>query len=525
KFNTHKDAKTLMEAIEKKFGRNKETKKLKFNTRKDVKTLMEAIEKRFGGNTKTKKKIISQLEILGVFLSQEYINLKFLRCLPFEWRTHTLIWRNKTDLEEKVLMICSTALRFMSTNESVSVAASVSAVSAKIHVSALLNVDSFSNDIDVGDLEEMDLKWKIAMLTLRARRFLQRARTNLGANGPTSMGFDMSKVECYNCHRKGHFARECRSPKHTRRNGAAEPQRRNVPVETTTSNALVSKCDGVGSYDWSSQAEEEPTNYALMAFSSSSSSSDNEKMAQPTAKNHAQRGNHKQYAQMTLPYPQRHMVPATVLAQFKPIPITTVRPVSTVIPKTSVTRPRQVKTDVTKTNSPPRSHINHSPSPKANTFPSKVTAVKAPMVNVAKGNPQHALKDKGVIDSGCSRHMTGNVSYLSDFEELNGGYVSFGGNSKGVFRNKKDERDIIARNKARCVAQGHTQEEGIDYEEVFAPVARIEAIRLFLAYASFMGFMVYQMDVKSAFLYGTIEEDVYVYQPPRFKDPDYHDKV
>ncbi|GKA49389.1 putative ribonuclease H-like domain-containing protein [Tanacetum coccineum] len=97
--------------------------------------------------------------------------------------------------------------------------------------------------------------------------------------------------------------------------------------------------------------------------------------------------------------------------------------------------------------------------------------------------------------------------------------------TKWIFRNKKDERGIVTRNKARLVAQGYTQEEGIDYDEVFAPVARIEAIRLFLAYASFMGFMVYQMDVKSAFLYGTIEEEVYVCQPPGFEDPDYPDKV
>nr|GEW24164.1 putative ribonuclease H-like domain-containing protein [Tanacetum cinerariifolium] len=96
---------------------------------------------------------------------------------------------------------------------------------------------------------------------------------------------------------------------------------------------------------------------------------------------------------------------------------------------------------------------------------------------------------------------------------------------KMVFRNKKNERGIVIRNKARLVAQGHTQEEGIDYEEVFAPVERIEAIRLFLAYASFMGFMVYQMDVKSAFLYGTIEEEVYVCQPLGFKDPDHPEKV
>ncbi|GKC08768.1 putative ribonuclease H-like domain-containing protein [Tanacetum coccineum] len=97
--------------------------------------------------------------------------------------------------------------------------------------------------------------------------------------------------------------------------------------------------------------------------------------------------------------------------------------------------------------------------------------------------------------------------------------------TKWVYRNKKDERGIVVRNKARLVAQGYTQEEGIHYDEVFAPVARIEAIRLFLAYASFIGLIVYQMDVKSAFLYGTIEEEVYVCQPPSFEDPQFPDKV
>ncbi|GJV92158.1 putative ribonuclease H-like domain-containing protein [Tanacetum coccineum] len=92
--------------------------------------------------------------------------------------------------------------------------------------------------------------------------------------------------------------------------------------------------------------------------------------------------------------------------------------------------------------------------------------------------------------------------------------------------NKKDERGIIViRNKARLVAQGYTQEEGIDCDEVFAQVARIEEIRLFLAYASFKDFVVYQMDVKSAFLYGKIKEEVYVCQPPGFEDPDFRDRV
>ncbi|GJT62653.1 putative ribonuclease H-like domain-containing protein [Tanacetum coccineum] len=97
--------------------------------------------------------------------------------------------------------------------------------------------------------------------------------------------------------------------------------------------------------------------------------------------------------------------------------------------------------------------------------------------------------------------------------------------TKWVYRNKKDERGVVVRNKARLVAQGHRQEEGIDYDEVFAPVARIEAIRIFLAFASYMGFIVYQMDVKSAFLYGKIDEEVYVSQPPGFIDPKYPQKV
>ncbi|GJR46198.1 putative ribonuclease H-like domain-containing protein [Tanacetum coccineum] len=97
--------------------------------------------------------------------------------------------------------------------------------------------------------------------------------------------------------------------------------------------------------------------------------------------------------------------------------------------------------------------------------------------------------------------------------------------TKWVYRNKKDERGIVVRNKARLVAQGYKQEEGINYDEVFAPVARIQAIRLFLAYASFMNFLVHQMDVKSAFLYGTIKEELYVSQPLGFVDLEFLEKV
>nr|GFA26510.1 hypothetical protein [Tanacetum cinerariifolium] len=210
--------KNELKAREKRFGGNKETKKVQ-------KTLFKQQYENFTGSSYESldqihdrlQKLISQLEILRESLSQEDINLKFLRSLPTEWRTHTLIWRNKTDLEEQSLDDF--------TNEPVSAVASVSAASAKIPVSALPNVDTFSNtviysffasqsnspqldnddlkQIDVDDLEEMDLK------------------------------FDMSKVECYNCHRKGHFVRECRSPKDTRRNAAkneAFRQKKNQPT-------------------------------------------------------------------------------------------------------------------------------------------------------------------------------------------------------------------------------------------------------------------------------------------------------
>ncbi|KAI3665306.1 hypothetical protein L6452_43930 [Arctium lappa] len=110
-----------------------------------------------------------------------------------------------------------------------------------------------------------------------------------------------------------------------------------------------------------------------------------------------------------------------------------------------------------------------------------------------------------------------------DLVDLPKGHRAIG--TRWIFRNKKDERGIVIKNKARLVAQGYTQEEGIDYEEVFAPVARIEAIRLFLAYASFMKLKVYQMDVKNAFLYGRIDEEVYVYQSPGFENPNYPDRV
>nr|GEU48849.1 hypothetical protein [Tanacetum cinerariifolium] len=460
---------------------------LKFDIHKDAKTLMEAIEKRL-------QKLISQLEILGESLSQEDINLKFLRSLPVEWRTHTLIWRNKTDLEDQSLDDLFKSLKIYeaevkssssasnstqniafvssqntdSTNESVSAVASVSAASAKVLVSTLPNVDTLSNVVidfffasqsnspllDNDDLKQID-----------------RAGRNLRVNGPTSMRFDMSKVECYNCHRKWHFARECRSPKDTKRNVHVEPQRRNVP------------------------AEEEPTNYSLMAFtSSSSSSSDNEVFSSETDESlsaspiydryHSVEGYHAvppPYTGTFMPpkpdlvfhdaltvnetvhsafnvsdskdkseaepsqnapsfvspteqvkplrpsvKPVEHSIPAAnlktvipkpkthgnsrnrktcfvLLTRSKLVPLTVVRPVTIVVSRNNVVRPRPSKTVGTKPYSPPRRTINHRQSPPASNFPPQVTTVKTP---------------KGTCP-------------ICNFKEINGRYVAFGGNPNG----------------------------------------------------------------------------------------------
>nr|GFA81790.1 ribonuclease H-like domain-containing protein [Tanacetum cinerariifolium] len=111
----------------------------------------------------------------------------------------------------------------------------------------------------------------MAMLTMRARRFLKKTGKKLTVNGNETIGFDKSNVECYNCHKKGYFARECRAPRH-QDNKQKESTRTNVPIEIPASTALVS-WDGLGSYDWSDKAEEGP-NYALMAYSFTSSNSE-----------------------------------------------------------------------------------------------------------------------------------------------------------------------------------------------------------------------------------------------------------
>ncbi|GJT42643.1 putative ribonuclease H-like domain-containing protein [Tanacetum coccineum] len=134
-----------------------------------------------------------------------------------------------------------------------------------------------------------------------------------------------------------------------------------------------------------------------------------------------------------------------------------------------------------------------------------------------------ALEDESWVDTMQEELLQFKIQKVWILVDLPYGKKAIG--TKWVYRNKKDERGVVVRNKARLVTQGHRKEEGIDYDEVFARVARIKAIRIFLAFASYMGFIVYQIDVKSAFLYGKIDEEVYVSQPLGFLDPKYPQKV
>nr|GEW16052.1 hypothetical protein [Tanacetum cinerariifolium] len=597
KKNELKDAKSLMEAIEKRFEGNKETKKVQ-------KTLLKQQYENFSGTSSESldqihdrlQKLISQLDILGETISQEDINLNFFRSLPSEWKTHTLIWRNKANLEEQSLDDLFNSLKiyeaevkgsstssqntqnitFVSsnntdnTNESVGAVLSVSAASFKAPFSSLLNVNSLSDvviysffasqsnipqldnedlkQIDADDLEEIDLKWQMVMLTMRARR-------------------------------RGHFAKECRSP---RENKNKDTPRRNVLVEVSTSNALVSQCDAVGSYDWSFRADKEPTNDALMAYdlsgSSSSSRSNNEvdpcskacskacatlqthydkltvdfrksqfdvlsyktevhsdetddsmpkspvydryksgegyhvvpppytgtfmppkpdlvfndapnasetvtnvvnvesssnkhskdmfktlkpdapiiedwtsnsedktklesvpkqkepcfipttehvktpresvkkvehpkqaenlridnqkskkQMEQKHVWNNAMRVNHQNSARMTHLYSNRHVVPTAVLTRSRLVSLNAARPVSTVVPQSTVKSPRPVKHVVSKSHSPIRRPINYRPTTKNSNFHTKVTTVKVNKVNAVQGFPAQSVRSSNAI--------------------------------------------------------------------------------------------------------------------------------
>ncbi|GJS19465.1 hypothetical protein Tco_0448097 [Tanacetum coccineum] len=237
---------------------------LKFYACKDEKSQWEAIKNRFGGNKESKK-------MQKTILKHNYKNFAASSQEGLD-KTYDRFQKLISQLEIHV-----------------NTAYSVSAASSKDQASTASYADDvmfsfFANQsnapqldnkdleqIDADDLEEMDLKWQVAMLTMRVKRFIKKIEWKLDLNGKETVGFDRTKFECYNFHRRGYFAREYRAPRNKGNRNRDDPIR-NAPVDTSTTNALVVQ-DGIGGYDWSFQAEEGIINFALMAYTSQGSSS------------------------------------------------------------------------------------------------------------------------------------------------------------------------------------------------------------------------------------------------------------
>ncbi|GJZ64880.1 ribonuclease H-like domain-containing protein [Tanacetum coccineum] len=220
-----------------------------------------------------------QLEFMDVIVEQDDINQKFLTSLAPEWVMHTIVWRNKNDLDEmslddlynhlKVYELevqkktgsSSQNMAFISspsTNSGkgdVSTASSQAASSQVTTANSEVTPASFSHDtVDVDDLEELEIKFNMALLTMRAYRFWRRTGKKINIQGPKVAGFEKSKVECFNCHKMGHFARQCRAPR-SQDKGRRESYKKDPKVEEPATKALMA-FDRSG-WDWSYMAEEE----------------------------------------------------------------------------------------------------------------------------------------------------------------------------------------------------------------------------------------------------------------------------
>ncbi|GJT98475.1 putative ribonuclease H-like domain-containing protein [Tanacetum coccineum] len=479
-----RDAKSMFAAIETRFGGNAATKKTQ-------KTLLKQQYKNFSTTSAESldsifnrlQKIVSRLAILGVIIAQEDLNLKFLSSLPPEWNTHVVVWMNKPEIEtmsiddlynnfkiveQKIKKTVGTSsggqnLAFMtapsssSTNDANTAYSQVSAASPSVNTASpqvctasvsdntvyafMVENPNGSNvlhqdleQIHEDDLEAMDLKWQLSLLSVRAKKYYQKTGKKIFINGNDIAGYDKSKVECYNCHKLGHFSRECRASRSKEDQFRNQDNTRKQGNKEDTSKVML-VINGVG-FDWSDMAEEQvQTNMALMAFSDSepdfkgygpenskkesnvvcenetNNSKENSDKSLRNCTYHQKKnvvsGNNYNgvdnyyYAKTTHHRTYKNVNPRAVLLR------TGLKPLSTAKTPVNIVRPRVINT--------------------ARQNRTSVNAARANRFNA--GKPQH--NDKGFVDSGCSRYMTGNIAYLSDFKQFNGGYVAFGRGAYG----------------------------------------------------------------------------------------------
>ncbi|GJR35443.1 putative ribonuclease H-like domain-containing protein [Tanacetum coccineum] len=591
------------------------------------------------------QKLVSRLAILGVVTPPEDLNVKFLRSLPSEWDTHVVVWMNKPDfdtmglddlynnfkiVEQKVKK--STAdnnddknLAFLttsspsSTNTINTVNTGVSTGTTKVNTASTETSTASFSDATVyaflstqpqgsqlvhedleqlhdDDLEEMDLKWNMALLSMRARKFYQRTGRKIIIDGSSTAGYDKSKVECFNCHKMGHFARECRAPRSKdNRNWNQGSSSKAVRIKDASEKAMCA-IDGAG-FDRSDMAEDEiQANMALMAFTDSEVSND-KSCSKSCLQNYEalkkqyddllvklddtafkastyKRGlsilegqiikykesevlfseeiallkrsvGHKEYLMGLLKTELEKVKEENEGFEFKiakfeksskdldqllasqitdkskkgfgynvvpsPHPLILNRPTPLDLSYSGLQEFKQPESDNSKDNT--NDSLKQQQKTNSSLVKSSIKVDKdwkekffCPANQVREEEPKKAREnhdapiieigqfkanDKGFVDSGCSRHMSGNIAHLSDFKDFDGGYVTFGGGANG----------------GRITGKGTIKTDKLDFEDVY-----------FVKELKFNLFSVSQMCDKKNYVLFTDSECLVL--SPNFKLPD-----
>nr|GEV98175.1 retrovirus-related Pol polyprotein from transposon TNT 1-94 [Tanacetum cinerariifolium] len=338
-----------------------------FNKYKDAKSLFATIETRFGGNEATKKTLLKQM----------YENFSATSIdLPYEWNTY-VVWRNKPDLD-------------------------------------IMNIDDLYNNFKIVEQEKITI------------------------NGSDTAGFDKSKVKCYNCHKMRYFSRECRGPRNQYSiNMYQDRSGRSVNVEETPPKAIVA-IDGVG-FDWSYMAEDELdlSNSGLEEFKQPQFESYGPKSCEKESKNASEDIPNERKEYLDAPLVKDRVSDNKDRSVESPVVVEKKTNVPT-IAKVEFVRPKQQEKPVRKpvkcaemyrSQGPKGNQINWNNLKSQQLGSNFVMYYKACFVcgSFNHGHPQKVQEDQGYVDSGCSRHMTVNISYLSEFKKFDRGYVTFGG--------------------------------------------------------------------------------------------------
>ncbi|GJV15572.1 putative ribonuclease H-like domain-containing protein [Tanacetum coccineum] len=424
---------------------------LKFNSIKDANSLLQAIEKRFGGNVATKKTqrnllkhqyenftasssegikikhfwigfhILSSLgDFMVESISQKMINQKFLRKSkgtssskhkPYKRirlcpQTAPAVQMEQLILLMVLQLLALKLLLLTHTIDNLSNAIICSFFVSQPNSPQLHNEDL--QQIHPGDLKEIDLRWQMSMLTIRARRFLKNTRRKFSVNGTETIWFDKSKVECYNCYKRGHFARECRAlSEQENRIGRTQKGcvRNFMPPKPDLSFSILEEF-------MNETIVSEPTVKKPVVETSEAKASANKPKA-------VKKNNGALIIEDWVSYSE----------------------------KKNILRAKDSKENTKVNTTKPKAVVNFA-KPKA-----VLNAIKGNQVNAVKGNPQMDLHDQGVINSGCSRHMTRNMSYLTDFKEIDGGCAAFGELQFNLFSVSQmcDKKNSVLFNDTECI--------------------------------------------------------------------------